>query len=73
MYYVKACCKAELKKHMQYIVDVCLSMDAEVQGCSCECPVGQSTEAHCKHVLVVLLGIRDFVDSKKVTLEETCT
>lgn len=68
MYSVKACCKAELKKHMQYAVDVCLSMDAEIQGCSCECPVGQSKEAHYKHVLVILLGIRDFVDNRKVIL-----
>ena len=40
MYYVKACCRAEMKKHMKYSVDLCLTMDAEVQDSSCECPVG---------------------------------
>ena len=59
MYYVKACCRPEMEKHMKYSVDLCLAMDAEVQGSSCECPVGQSKEAHCKHVLIVLLAIRE--------------
>ena len=48
-------------------------MDAEMQGSSCECPVGQSKEAHCKHVLIVLLAIRDFVKTKTIVTEQTCT
>lgn len=43
------------------------------KGSSCECPVGQSKEAHYKHVIIVLVAIRDFVDTKTVITEQTCT
>ena len=58
---------------MQYIVDISVTMDGEIQDCSCDCPVGHSKEAHCKHVLATLLAMTDFAQGKEIILEQTCT
>lgn len=73
LYYIKGKCRAQMKKHLQYEVDICMSNEGEMMGSSCECPVGFSEEAHCKHVIVLLLAIIDMYNKKEMIIEETCT
>ncbi|KAL7301574.1 hypothetical protein TKK_0005590 [Trichogramma kaykai] len=72
-YFVKGSVKAELKKHMSYICDVKLWSDGEVEVSSCDCFVGQSNFAHCKHVITVLIALLSWNINKCAILETTCT
>ncbi|KAJ8671840.1 hypothetical protein QAD02_003099 [Eretmocerus hayati] len=72
-YFVKGRCGASMKKNVQYEVDVCLSHQGDVEGSSCECGAGWSIEAHCKHVIIILMGLLDICENKSIILEETCT
>ncbi|XP_023316614.1 uncharacterized protein LOC106658550 [Trichogramma pretiosum] len=72
-YFIKSSCKAELKKHMKYICDIKLFGDGEVDLSMCDCPVGQSTKAHCKHIIVTLIALLKWRVDKFAILEATCT
>ncbi|KAJ8678958.1 hypothetical protein QAD02_014745 [Eretmocerus hayati] len=73
VYYLQGRCDASMKKSVQYEVDARLSMQGDIEGTSCECAAGWSIEAHCKHVIILLLGLLDMCENETVTLGETCT
>jgi len=64
---------AELKKTVNYFVDVKVEKDGSVFGAGCDCTVGADGVAHCKHVIVVLLGVCEMVEKKTIKLQVTCT
>ncbi|XP_061176026.1 uncharacterized protein LOC133184977 [Saccostrea echinata] len=72
-YYVKAECKAQMKKSVSYKVDVCVDMDGCIVESQCECAVGMGPTAACKHVCVVLFSFQMFCKSGDIVTEETCT
>lgn len=68
-------CKASMKKIM-YVVDLkicCAENACTVEESHCECAAGNGLEAHCKHVLVLMLGIENMVRHKCINLYQTCT
>ncbi|KAJ8677107.1 hypothetical protein QAD02_012894 [Eretmocerus hayati] len=72
-YFIKGRCRASRKKHVEYESDACFSMQGEIEGSSCECAVGWSEKAHCKHVIVLLLSLLNMCKDKKMILNQTCT
>jgi len=62
-----------MRKHVQYEVNASISFDGEIQEASCECTVGHSKTAHCKHVTVLLLAMNDVCLNRTVILEQTST
>ncbi|KAJ8666165.1 hypothetical protein QAD02_007827 [Eretmocerus hayati] len=73
VYYLPGRCDASMKKSVQCEVDARLSMQGDIEGTSCECAAGWSIEAHCKHVIILLLGLLDMCENETITLGETCT
>lgn len=71
--YIHASVRAEMSKNVQYIVNILLADDGEVLQCQCECPVGAWPTAHCKHVMVTLLGLVEFGREGNVNVVSTCT
>ena len=55
------------------MVDLKLAMDGEIQESTCDCLVGPSKFAHCKHVVIVLLAVIDLSSKKQVISDKTCT
>lgn len=53
MSFVRAECKAQMKKAISYTIDACLDVDGCVVECQCECAVGMGPSATCKHVCVL--------------------
>lgn len=45
-YFVRGHCRAEMKKHVQYEVNIKLSLRGDIEETNCECTVGHSTSAH---------------------------
>lgn len=72
-FFVRGQCRAEMKKHVQYEVNIKLTLRGDIEETNCECTVGHSTSAHCKHVIVVLLALRDACAKKEVLIEPACT
>lgn len=73
MSFVRAECKAQMKKAISYTIDACLDVDGCVVECHWECAVGMGPLAACKHVCVVLLALQKFSESGDLITEETCT
>lgn len=72
-YYVHALCKAQMKKHVTYNVDVLIDSNTVITECQCECAAGMGPTAHCKHICALLYGLYFFSQTKEFLLEETCT
>lgn len=73
LFFVKAECKAQMKKTMSYAVDASFDVDGCVVECQCECAVGMGPVAACKHVCVILYALQKFCENGDLTTEETCT
>lgn len=58
---------------MKYICDIRLCKDGEIELSSCDCPVGQSNNAHCKHIVIVLIALLKWRIDKSAILATTCT
>lgn len=55
-------CSAQMKKSVQYKIDVKISSkDGFIDGSHCECAVGSGDTAHCKRVAVLLWAIEQMV------------
>ncbi len=72
-FYIKGVCRAEMKKHTTYTIDIKLNPEGSVDACNCECPAGLGPNAHCKHVRTVLNAALDYINKGEVLLELTCT
>lgn len=72
-YYFCARFRAEMRKLINYAVDVVLDVSGVVVECQCECAVGMGPTAHCKHVSALLYGIAQISSGACVMLHETCT
>lgn len=73
LYFVKGTCSAQMKKHVKYEINISLSFDGEIVEATCECTAGHSTTAHCKHVVVLLLGVRDSYLKKAIITHQSTT
>lgn len=73
VHFVKSMCRAEMKKHVAYEVDVKLDAHGVITECQCECAAGMGPEAHCKHVATVLLCLASFIKTGSLQVEESCT
>lgn len=68
-------CRASMKKLM-YVVDLKIRWAEDactIEESHCECAAGHGLEAHCKHVLILMIGIEHMVRYKCITLYQVCT
>ncbi|CAH1647567.1 unnamed protein product [Spodoptera littoralis] len=70
--FVKGYCRKTMKS-LQYEVDIVLNINGNPEASHCECPAGSGTNALCKHVAVLLFGIKNMVREKNLLLQEVCT
>ncbi|XP_071104033.1 uncharacterized protein [Haliotis cracherodii] len=73
MCFLKSECRAEMKKHVTYKVDIAIDDDGSVVEGQCECAAGQGPSGHCKHICAVLYAMHKFSTTGDVLTEETCT
>lgn len=73
MTYVRSACRAEMKKRINYTVDVSFRPNGSVQETQCECGAGEGPTGHCKHIRTVLFACSKFVKSGEVKVEASCT
>lgn len=73
IYYFTAQCKASMKKAVVYNININISLHGIVEACQCDCSVGEPPDAHCKHVVAVLLSIEQLRSEKKIILFSTST
>ena len=71
--YFKCCCKSQYKKNTEYQIDIKISLDGSIAGSHCECPSGNGSSAHCKHIAAALWAIVDLKYEKKIILHRTTT
>ena len=69
--FVQGCVSAEMIKRCTYKVDVKLDCHGVAEESQCECAVGMGPDAHCKHVMLVLVALTRARDGIKTA--ETCT
>ncbi|ELU01010.1 hypothetical protein CAPTEDRAFT_195563 [Capitella teleta] len=62
---------AELKRKLNYAVDVSFDGHGIVQQAQCECGAGMGPHAHCKHVMIILYGLT--FAKQGILTHETCT
>jgi len=62
-----------MSKSTRYLVYAKLSSYGEVEGTQCDCTAGYTGDAHCKHVIVLLLAIADVKKSGTFISELSCT
>lgn len=62
---------AEMKKRVNYKVDVKVDQHGVVEECQCECASGMGPSATCKHVQVTLLGLTK--QKEGILTHQTCT
>ena len=70
-FYFSARVSSENTKKLVYTVTVKLDQFGVVDEAECECGVGGSVEAHCKHVVLVLHALTVYKEG--LILKETCT
>ena len=73
LYYIASSVWAEMKKHTNYKVDICIDAHGIVQEAQCECGAGQGPSAHCKHIVTVLYGLQKLCADEVILTEQTCT
>lgn len=66
-------CKASMKKSISYIINVQVSSNGSIEACQCDCGVGEPPNAHCKHVVALLLAVEQLKRESKIILHTTCT
>lgn len=52
-------CKASMKKAISYNMTVHVSLYGSIEGCQCDCSLGEPPNAHCKHVVELLLAVEE--------------
>lgn len=62
-----------MKKAVSYITDVQILSNGIIEGCKCDCAVGEPPNAHCKHVVASLLAVEHMKRKRKIILNTTCT
>lgn len=70
--YLKGRVKSEFSKSLIYNVDIKFA-NKMFTDVVCECKAGLGPAAYCKHVVVVLKGIEEFLKTGAVTCEKVCT
>lgn len=73
IYYFTGQCKASMKKAIIYNMTVHISSYGSIEGCQCACSVGEPPDAHCKHVIALLLGVEEMKRERKFILNISCT
>ncbi|KAH3898180.1 hypothetical protein DPMN_022399 [Dreissena polymorpha] len=71
--FVKSACRAEMKKKINYVVDISFTKHGIVHEAQCECGAGEGPFGHCKHVRTVLYACLKFVKTGDVKVESSCT
>lgn len=71
--FLRAVVWAEMRTNVTYTVDIRLNDLGTIEEAQCECGAGQGPSAHCKHVICVLIGSREFRRTGSVLTEVTCT
>ena len=72
-HYFQGVIRAEMKKHMAYMVLLSLDRHGVVANAHCECAAGSGMAATCKHVNVLLFAVEHFVGTGDLLVEVTCT
>lgn len=73
VYYIRSECRAEMKRHCSYKIDICVDQDGAIVECQCECAAGQGPSGHCKHICTVLYALHMFSATGEISTERTCT
>jgi len=71
--FFKGNCRAEMKKHVSYVVDVAVDSNGNIKLAQCECAAGVGPCAHCKHIVCILFSLVKFEETGRVNTEQTCT
>ena len=71
--FIRSACRAEMKKTVNYIVDISLKKNGYVQGTQCECGAGEGPYGHCKHIRAVLYACCKFIKTGDFKVETSCT
>ena len=66
-------CKASMKKSISYIINVQMLSNGSIEACQYDCGVGEPPNAHCKHVVALLLAVEQLKRESKIILHTTCT
>ncbi|ELT91018.1 hypothetical protein CAPTEDRAFT_223758 [Capitella teleta] len=69
--YISGRVRAQLKRKLNYAVDVSFDGHGIVQQAQCECGAGMGPHAHCKHVMIILYGLT--FAKQGILTHETCT
>ncbi|KYN28602.1 hypothetical protein ALC57_01994 [Trachymyrmex cornetzi] len=72
-FFFKGVVHAQMYKKVTYNVHLKIANDATIEATHCECAAGEGGSAHCKHVIVVLLGIEQMVREGDIILSQACT
>lgn len=71
IYYFTGQCKASMKKAIIYNMTVHISSYGSIEGCQCDCSVGEPPDAHCN--TLTLLGVEEMKRERKIILNISCT
>jgi hypothetical protein len=73
IFFFKGLVHAQMYKKVTYNVYVKITNEAVIEASHCECAAGEGGSAHCKHVIVLLLGIEQMVHEGNIILRQACT
>lgn len=67
-FYATGICAAEMRKSVKYNVTIKFKKNIIIEA-QCECAAGLGPHAQCKHVIVLMLGLAEFSDTKFIKLQ----
>ncbi|XP_048481341.1 uncharacterized protein LOC119694264 [Plutella xylostella] len=71
-YYITGMVASEMRKHIVYNVTVKAKSHLILET-QCECAAGMGPYGQCKHILVVLIGITDMVQHRRIKMKTSIT
>ncbi|XP_052790029.1 uncharacterized protein LOC128224265 [Mya arenaria] len=71
--FVRGACKAEMRKKVNYVVDISLHKNGYIHEAQCECGAGEGPFGHCKHIRTMIYACCKFVKDGEFKVETTCT
>lgn len=71
--YIRARVLSEFTKSLVYTIDIKVSASRFILCTQCECADGKGPNAHCKHILIVIEGLKDFLITRTYKIRSTCT
>lgn len=71
--FIRGACKAEMRKKINYIVDISFQKNGYVHEAQCECGAGEGPFGHCKHIRTVLYACCKFLKHGEFKAEGSCT